>query len=57
MGDEEQSGVYEGGKSTFVARFLSTKHSWKGKYKRIFSIADNWYDPARRALHMWEREK
>lgn len=49
MGDqaEETAGVYVGdeakGQSTFIARFLSTKHSWKGKYRRIMSIADNWY--------------
>jgi hypothetical protein len=31
----------DGTTSVFVARFQTTKHSWKGKYKRIFSIADN----------------
>jgi len=30
--------------SKFVARFQTTKHSWKGKYKRIFSIGYEWYE-------------
>jgi len=33
--------VADGTVSVFVARFQTTKHSWKGKYKRIFSVADN----------------
>lgn len=33
--------VVDGTTSVFVARFQTTKHSWKGKYKRILSVADN----------------
>ena len=41
--DEQRAFQSAEAKTNYVARFLCTKHSWKGKYNRIFSVGDNVY--------------